>query len=40
MEFKTIKYQEPEAGIGFITLNRPDRLNALGQNRVKDIHTV
>jgi enoyl-CoA hydratase/carnithine racemase len=29
MEFKTIKYKEPEPGVGLITLNRPDRLNAL-----------
>jgi enoyl-CoA hydratase len=40
MEFKTIKYREPEAGIGFITLNRPDRLNALGLDMVEDLHTV
>ena len=40
MEFKTIKYQEPEPGVGFITLNRPDRLNALGLDMVDDLHTV
>ena len=29
MEFNTIKYESPEDGIGLITLNRPDRLNAI-----------
>ena len=29
MEFNTIKYENPEDGIGLITLNRPDRLNAI-----------
>ena len=29
MEFNTIKYETPEDGIGLITLNRPDRLNAI-----------
>ncbi len=40
MEFKTIRYQEPEPGIGLITLNRPDRLNALGLEMVEDLHTL
>jgi len=29
MEFNTIRFEEPEPGIGLITLNRPDRLNAI-----------
>jgi enoyl-CoA hydratase len=40
MEFKTIKYGEPETGIGFLTLNRPERLNALGLDMVEELHTL
>ena len=29
MKFNTIKFETPEAGIGLITLNRPQRLNAI-----------
>jgi enoyl-CoA hydratase len=40
MEFKTIQYQEPGPGIGFIILNRPERLNALSLEMVDDLHTI
>jgi enoyl-CoA hydratase/carnithine racemase len=29
MQFNTIKYDNPQDGIGRITLNRPERLNAI-----------
>ena len=33
MEFETIKFDTPEEGIGLITLNRPERLNAIAAGR-------
>ncbi len=40
MAFTTIKFAEPESGIGLITLSRPDRLNALGLDMVEELHTL
>ncbi len=40
MEFETIKFKEPEAGIGLITLSRPDRLNALSLDMVGELHVL
>ena len=40
MEFETIKFKEPETGIGLITLNRPDRLNALSLDMVGELHDL
>ena len=37
MEFKSIRFEEPEPGIGLITLNRPDRLNAIDLNMLDDM---
>ena len=34
MKLRTIKFEESEPGIGLITLNRPDRLNALSMDIV------
>ena len=36
MEFSTIKFDEREPGIGIITLNRPDRLNAMTQKMLEE----
>lgn len=40
MEFKTLRFVEPETGIGLITLNRPDRLNALSLDMVEELHVL
>jgi enoyl-CoA hydratase len=40
MEFSTIAYTTPEAGIGVVTLNRPQRLNAINLDMLDDIHTL
>ena len=40
MTFTTIKFSEPEPGVGLITLCRPDRLNALSLDMVEELHTL
>ncbi|MCP4668124.1 MAG: enoyl-CoA hydratase/isomerase family protein, partial [Deltaproteobacteria bacterium] len=40
MEFRTIKFEEPEPGIGCMTLNRPDRLNAINLDMLEDLHAL
>jgi len=40
MAFKTIKFTEPESGVGLITLNRPDRLNALSLDMLEDLEAL
>ena len=37
MDFSTIIFNEPESGIGVITLNRPHRLNAMDLNMVEEL---
>lgn len=40
MNFSTITFQELQAGIGLLTLNRPERLNALNMDMLDDLHTL
>jgi len=38
MDFNTIKFEEPEPGIGLLRFNRPDCLNALSMEMVDELH--
>lgn len=40
MEFDTIKFELQENGIGIISLNRPDSLNAMSFQMMEDLHSV
>lgn len=40
MKFETIKFELREDGIGILTLNRPDRLNALSLQMMEDLHQI
>jgi len=40
MEFNTIKYDVPQEGIGRITLNRPERLNAINLDMLEELHLL
>lgn len=40
MEFNTIEYDYPEDGIGRITLNRPERLNAINLEILTSVYPV
>ncbi len=37
MEFKYITFEQPEPGIGVLSLNRPDRLNAISMPMLEEI---
>jgi len=40
MEYKTIKFELRENGIGILTLNRPEKLNAISFQMEEEIHHV
>ncbi len=40
MKFETLKFDIPEAGIGVVTMNRPERLNALNLNMLEDFFAL
>ena len=40
MNFSTITFQEPQPGIGLLTLNRPERLNALNMAMLDDLQAL
>ena len=40
MNFETIKFELREDGIGILTLNRPERLNAMSFQMIEDLHTI
>ena len=40
MEYKTIKFEIQENGIGILTLNRPEKLNAISFQMVEELHQV
>ena len=40
MEFETINFELQENGIGILTLNRPEKLNALSFQMIQDLHAI
>lgn len=40
MNFSTIKFETPQSGIGLITLNRPERLNAINLDMLEELHAL
>jgi enoyl-CoA hydratase/carnithine racemase len=40
MEFETINFELRDNGIGILTLNRPDNLNALSFQMIQDLHEI
>ena len=40
MNFETIKFEILENGIGILTLNRPEKLNAMNFQMIEDLHSI
>ncbi len=40
MDYETLTFEEPEEGIGLITLNRPERLNAISMRMLDDLYAL
>ena len=40
MNFETIKFELKDNGIGILTLNRPEKLNAMSFQMIQDLHTI
>jgi len=40
MDFETIKFELRDDGIGILTLNRPDKLNAISLQMIEDLHAI
>jgi enoyl-CoA hydratase/carnithine racemase len=40
VNFETIKFELNENGIGILTLNRPEKLNAMSFQMIKDLHEI
>lgn len=40
MNYETLTFEEPEEGIGLITLNRPERLNAMNTGMLDDLYAL
>ena len=40
MNFETIKFELREDGIGILTLNRPDKLNAMNFQMIEELHLI
>ncbi|MEW5721560.1 MAG: enoyl-CoA hydratase-related protein [Thermodesulfobacteriota bacterium] len=40
MEFRTLKFEEPAPGLGLLTLNRPEKLNAINLGMIEELHEL